>query len=503
MRESCKQFFLSPVGVNDPCECRKNDYLDLTSPTMKKVLKRSAIVLGVILLTIILIIFLSTSSIDSTPYFETDYYRETMARLDSIKAGGIADIRDSIQAGFSRVSITPQVNAPEENYRDGVFQQVPLAGYGGRKGKPATGVHDSIFVKSAAIKVGDQTIILVGADLLIMPPNIVDSVTVHLESRGIHREQVFYSATHTHSSLGAWGTGYIGELFAGKENPGIEKWLVQQIAKSIVTAVDDLRPASIASGNFNVGKYTRNRLIGESGNKNNDFSFIVLQQRKGKTAILGSYSAHATTLTETNWEVSADYPGYWERKMEETSADYAIFFAASVGSQSPTGEGKAFDRAQYVGEALADTLNLRLAKVSLKDTVTFSAISLKMSLPQYNIRITPRRNLTSFVSRKLLPFQENVYIQAVRLGDMIWITTPCDFSGEFALQLKRSLATYGYNANVTSFNGSYVGYIVPGRYFYLDEYEPRVMGWFGPNMGEYTMDMIRQVSRAITHTDNI
>ena len=86
---------------------------------------------------------------------------------------------------------------------------------------------------------------------------------------------------------------------------------------------------------------------------------------------------------------------------------------------------------------------------------------------------------------------------------MLWITTPCDFSGEYALQLKNSLSAYGFHANVTSFNGGYVGYIVPGRYFYLDEYEPKVMGWYGPNMGEYTMDMIRQLARAMTNTDNI
>ena len=86
---------------------------------------------------------------------------------------------------------------------------------------------------------------------------------------------------------------------------------------------------------------------------------------------------------------------------------------------------------------------------------------------------------------------------------MIWITTPCDFSGEYALRLKNSLAVYGYKANVTSFNGAYVGYIVPPRYFYLDKYEPKAMGWFGPTMGDYTLDLIRQMTRVLTNTDNI
>ena len=176
---------------------------------------------------------------------------------------------------------------------------------------------------------------------------------------------------------------------------------------------------------------------------------------------------------------------------------------ASVGSQSPAGEGDAFDKSKYIGEALADSLTTHLTDVVLKDTVTFSTLSLKMQLPPYHIRLTSTINLATSLSKKLLPLSEGVYLQAVRLGNMIWITTPCDFSGEYALRLKNSLSPYGFNANVTSFNGGYVGYIVPPRYFYLDEYEPKVMGWFGPNMGDYTMELIRQISRVLTNADNI
>jgi hypothetical protein len=43
-----------------------------------------------------------------------------------------------------------------------------------------------------------------------------------------------------------------------------------------------------------------------------------------------------------------------------------------------------------------------------------------------------------------------------------------------------------------------VGYIIPGKYFYLDKYEPKTMGWFGPYMGDYTMDLIRQLTEIVT-----
>lgn len=466
-------------------------------------MKRLAIVLGVILLAILLIAFLSTSSVDTTPYFEEEYYKNTVGRLDSITADNCMMTRLSVRAGFSKASITPGLGHSEDNDEEGTFIQMPLAGFGAREGKPATGVHDSVFVKAVALNVGRDTVVFVTGDLLIMPPNIVDTVTAHLLAKGIRREQVFYSATHTHSSVGAWGVGYVGEMFAGEENTNVERWLVGQISDVIIAAIDDLRPARIGTGEFAISAYTRNRLIGESGNKNNDFSFITIEQPGHKKAVIGSYSAHATTLGADNWEISADYPGYWARKMEETSVDYALFFAGSVGSQSPVGQGDAFEKSKYIGEALADSLNKHLPHVSLKDTVTFSCLSLNMELPQYNIRLTDNTNLATTLSEKLLPFSDNTYLQAVRIGDMIWVTTPSDFSGEYALQLKRSLRDYGFKANVTSFNGSYVGYIVPGRYFYLDEYEPKVMGWFGPNMGEYTMDMIRQITRTMTNADNI
>jgi hypothetical protein len=93
---------------------------------------------------------------------------------------------------------------------------------------------------------------------------------------------------------------------------------------------------------------------------------------------------------------------------------------------------------------------------------------------------------------------ENVYLQAFRVDNMIWISTPGDFSGEYALQIKNNLAVKGFDSNITSFNGKYVGYIIPGRYYYLDEYESKIMGWFGPNMGDYTMDLISRLTRIVT-----
>lgn len=461
-------------------------------------LKKIGISLGIIIALLIVLLLAATGPVDETPYFESEYFKKSYAEIDSLKNTN-SPVKGQFLAGFSKVSITPTLNGSTDNIEKGEFVKMPLAGFGARKGAPATGIHDSVFVKAAALKVENKLVVLIGADLLIMPPNITDSVMKVLAKNGIKREEVFLSATHTHSSLGAWGPGFVGKEFSGEFNASVEKWLTQKISEAVLLAVADLKPANIATGNFNAANYTRNRLIGELGTKNDDFSYIFIQQNEGKKAVIGSFSAHSTTMGSKNFEISGDYPGYWQRKMENTGFDYAIFMAGAMGSQTHSGEGEGFEKPRFIGESLADSTVVHLQNQILNDTVVFSALTLNLILPEYHFRLTTTKNLSTGLSRKLMPEPENAVLQAFRLCNFIWVTTPADFSGEFALQLKNTLAVQGFDANVSSFNGSYVGYIIPGRYFYMDEYEPKTMGMFGPNMGDYTFDLINQMTNVLVN----
>ncbi|MCK9411095.1 MAG: hypothetical protein M0Q53_02265 [Prolixibacteraceae bacterium] len=456
---------------------------------MKKILY-----IFIALIVVIGLLFLaSTGSVKDEPFMNSAYFKKTMLRVDSLKRVETA-VRDTVLAGFSKVSITPTINNPTDDAVNGKFLNVPLAGFGNRKGKPATGVHDSLFVRSVALKVGSKLMVFVGADLLIMPPNIIDLATIEFAAKGISRDQLLFSATHSHSSVGAWGPGFIGEQFAGKANLAIQQWLVNRIVSAAEIAIKDLSKSRLTSGCFDAAGFTRNRFIGELGTKNNDFSYILLDQKGKRKAVIGTFSAHATTQGAGNMEFSGDYPGYWERKMEANSFDVALFCAGSIGSQSPSGKGKGFESARYIGESLADSLIKRLPASAYQETSTLSAATLRVTLPEYHMRLTTKINMATWLSNKLMPVPQNVFFQAVRIGKLIWISAPCDFSGELALQIKNALSAKGFDAVVSSFNGSYVGYIVPGRYFYMDEYEPKLMGWFGPTMGDYSMDLIRHLT---------
>ena len=454
------------------------------------------ILLG-LLVIIGIALFWALEMVDYTPYFKTDYYTSTRNRLDSIS--DLLTVEEGLlEIGLAKVSITPTINAKQEQPAKGIFGQVPLAGFGDRKGKPAEGVHDSIYVKAVALKVDDNLLVLVGSDLLIMPPAVSEGALQLVKNQaGILRSQVFFSATHTHSSLGAWSEGLVGEQFAGQANPELVNWLAHQVSQAILKSVHDLQPGKIGTAKFEAADFVRNRLVGELGTKDPDFIFIKVQQNTGKNAILGSFDAHATTLGGWNMQVSADYPGYWQRKLESQSVDLAVFFAGSVGSHSAASKGEKFDKPRFIGEALADSVTKYSATLPLSDRFSLGAMTLKMDLPDLHIRVTDGLRMNPILGRKLFPPIGDAYVQVARIGNLIWATAPCDFSGELAKLLKNEMGRSGYNVLVTSFNGAYVGYIIPGKYYHLNGYEPRVMSWFGPYMGPYTYEMIDRMMERV------
>ena len=459
----------------------------------KKILK----VLLVILLLIGIILFWSINRVDYTPYFKSDYYTSTKARLDSI-AADLHLSKGAVQVGLSKNSITPTLLADTDDPASGRFAALPLSGYGGRKGAPATGIHDSLFVKAIAIKVADKIMVFVGSDLLIMPPDVSElSDEIVAEKTGLTRENIFYAATHTHSGPGAWSGGTIGELFAGEYNPNVVSWLSQQISLTIIEAVENLRPGKIGIGNFHASEFVRNRLVGEEGAVNDDFLMIVAEQPGEKKAIMGSYDAHATTLGDANMEISADYPGYWQRKLEANGFDMAVFFAGSVGSHGYRSKGEGFEKPKYMGEALADSTIKYAQKIRTKDS-TAAALTLKIDYPEFQIRITDGLRMNAVIANSLFPEVGDVFLQTFRLDSLIWTTTPCDFSGETTLTIKNAMHKKGFRAMVTSFNGAYTGYVIPCKYYHLNAYESRMMNWFGPGYNPFINYMVGELTDKVS-----
>jgi hypothetical protein len=455
-------------------------------------------VLAVLFVLCALALVLCLDGVDYSAYFRQPYYAETVARLRVCAATNRISIGE-LAAGFGSARLTPAINAPQDDPEHGRFRSISLAGYGERKGKPATGTHDELYVKAVALRVADRLGVMLGADALIIPREVADMAATKLERElGLTRQQLYLSATHSHSSIGGWGEGMVGEAFAGKYQPGARIWFADRIVTAVREAVADLKPASFAHGSFMAPEFVRNRLVGQLGKVNPEFSYAILKQEKGRLAVLGSYAAHATVLSGSVMEFTADYPGYWQREVEQATGGMAVFLAGSVGSTSPAPGESGFKGAEAMGKALALRLTEELRQIPLTNSISFGMMGLEVSMPPLNVRLSDGIRLRPWLAAKLLPPERGSFIQVFRLDDSLWISTPCDFSGELALGIKDFLRVRGFSANITSFNGDYVGYVILPRYYHINGYEPRMMSFFGPYVPDYFDEMIRTMTAEIT-----
>lgn len=457
-------------------------------------LRLSVGLLGVLALAAVV----TLDRVDYRPYFRQPYYTETAERLRAhLTTNRLA--RGELLAGFGRARLTPTIGVARDNPARGEFRQMPLSGYGDRRGKPATGTHDELFVKAVALRVGELTGVMVGADALIIPREVTTLVAEQLE-RELHleRAQVYLSATHTHCSLGAWGEGPVAEAFAGKFQPGVREWMADRIVTAVRAALADLQPASLGHGRFDAPEFVRNRVVGHLGRVDPEFSFLVVKRNDGQTAVLGAFAAHATILGSGVMELSGDYPGAWQRTVEQATSGLAVFLAGGMGSHSPVAGERGFAGVERMGRSLATMVVERLPTLALTNFVTFGVVGVEVTLPPLNWRVTDSLRMRPWVARRLLGREGPTFLQVFRVQDVVWASAPCDFSGELALDLKDTLRARGFDAVVTSFNGDYVGYVIPSRYYHLGGYEPQLMSFFGPYVPDYFSELLRSLMLALT-----
>ena len=146
-----------------------------------------------------------------------------------------------------------------------------------------------------------------------------------------------------------------------------------------------------------------------------------------------------------------------------------------------------------MGRALGERTLEALGGMTFRGTTRLGAVGVEVALPSLHLRLTEGLRVRPWLSRHVVPVRPTTFVQAVRVGDATWLSMPCDFSGELAAGLREEARARGRQLAVTSFNGDYVGYVIPGKYYHLGGYEPRVMSFHGPTMGDYLEDWGRRL----------
>jgi neutral ceramidase len=448
---------------------------------VKRILKYFFLTIASLLAIIILFVFVSVIPVDRTPVHTTDFYQTMQNKLAAIEDHAIPTPQKNFTVGYAKVNLTPTY-------------KTSTAGYGKRRGALFTSVHDSIYVRTMVISNGTEKIALVTMDMLIVPPVVTGLLKTKLPAIGFDLSHVYLSATHTHNSIGNWAPGLVGKIYAGSFDEALTEFIAGKILKSIVQADNTLMSAKIKAGTIPVANAVNNRLADKEGSVDSLLRVIEVTRTDSSRLVLTSFTAHATCLFSRDLQLSRDYPGKLVDELEKNGYTFAMFMAGAVGSHGCEGPSDGWERIEYLGKHIAHTMidNKNSLKPVTDSTLTMINVPLELGEPQ--VKVLKNWRVRPWLFRAFFGDYPSS-LTALRIGDVIMLGTPCDFSGELTHPIDSVAQHLGLRAMVTSFNGGYIGYITRDKFYDRDHYETQIMNWFGPGNGAYlSEDLIKMMA---------
>lgn len=432
------------------------------------------VLLGLVVL-LILFLAVSVAPINHTPVQDTPVYESMMAQLDTLKPSNHQS-GYGYRVGIAKVNMTPD-------------HPIALAGYGNRKGKRYEYVHDSIFVRSMVVDNGVTRVAIVSADLLIIPPTVTELLEKRLPSIGFSIESVYLSAVHTHNSIGNWGEGVTGIMF-GAYQDSVAQFITNKIMESIALASGELKSATFRTKQIPLPDAVGNRLI-DDGPVDSLVRVLEVLRSDSMKFIAVSYTAHATCLFSRDLFLSRDYPGVLVDDLEDTGYDFAMFLAGSVGSHKCLTPQFGLPCLDWMSQKISTSIFNHSEFHTITDS-SLRMIRVPLLLPSSQAKISQDWRIRSWLFRSAFG-EYPVYLTALRIGDFILMGTPCDFSGELNKSLDAHAHARGNQLMITSFNGGYIGYVTPTKYYDVDHYETRLMNWYGMGTAEYVSACMQKI----------
>lgn len=451
--------------------------------TMKSFLRYTVLTIIAFVAFLVIFIAISVAPVDRTPVQAMKSYETAMRRLDTLVIE-MPEPQKGFSTGFGKVNITPA-------------QPMATAGYGKRKAKPYVTVHDSIYVRSLVIDNGTERVALVSADLLIIPPSVTEMLEARLATIGFSLDNTYLGATHSHNSIGHWGEGATRFIYGVYED-SVVQFLADAIVASIRMASANLLPSTLRSGAIAIPEAVENRLI-DGGTEDPFLRAVEVHRRDSSKLLLVTYDAHATCISSRTLALSRDYPGALVDRLEANGYQFAMFMAGAVGSHKGSAPGDDWSCMDWMAAHITEKfLAQRHTLRTMNDTaLVMKRISLPLSGPQ--VKILRDWKVRSWLFRSAVGESPH-FLTVLRLGDVVMLGTPCDFSGEFSTALDSLGKKRNVLPIVTSFNGGYIGYITPKKYYDIDHYETRLMNWYAPGTGEYIRDCLEKLMIAVTGT---
>ena len=238
---------------------------------------------------------------------------------------------------------------------------VYMAGFG--HNRVAVTVHDDLYARCLAFSTGQKPLVLCEVDLIGFFFDDVERVRAKVPAA-----DVVVASTHVHEgpdTMGLWGPA------AGQSgiDEAYNSFVVDRVAEAAKGALAALEPATPALAVVHSAELDsfidddRPPVVHDS-----DLIVLSLTGKGGKRiATVVNWANHPETLGSRNTQISADYPGFFYKRLEAKLGGMAVLWNGAVGGmQSPLGAKikdpatdsiaaeNSFRKTQILGERIAD-----------------------------------------------------------------------------------------------------------------------------------------------------
>ena len=392
--------------------------------------------------------------------------------------------------GADQPSILVGASSDDINPPNGIC----MGGYG--KNRLTTGVHDNLYAKAVVFDDGRTPVALVAVDSIGVPYADVKKIRAEASSRvtdiALPPERIIVSSTHSHSTPdmnGIWGPDF---KTTGRDAGYVAK-LIDTAANQIVLAVENRKPAKLM--------YAVTKCHGWAVNVIDpgvfDFSVNVLQcvDEQGDTiATLTNFACHPTILDDPNTLASADWIGYFYKRMDNALPGEHLFLQGAIGGWvQPFNYRRTFEVASEYGTDLA-----KKTLTGLKQAKPLNASKIRFARKVFGIPVE-NTMFRALLEAGVVPGQltgdkgENVETEVAwfAVGSAEFATHPGETSPAFSLKTKALMK--GEPKFILGLGLDQLGYIIEKEKFGKNPFEYNSRVSVGKEAGPRMMEALASI----------
>ncbi|MGB9717129.1 MAG: neutral/alkaline non-lysosomal ceramidase N-terminal domain-containing protein [Thermoproteota archaeon] len=405
-----------------------------------------------------------------------------------------------MRAGASKKDITPPVG-------------VKMGGFAARY-KGAEGVHDNLYTRVLYLEGRGGASLLIANDLLNVPDSLAAEVKRELAARlGLEENCILVSATHTHS-----GPSLPPDITADVSGAGLGNYSSILLERMLAAALKSVEKARTAKLGWGVGRvivgFNRRSF---SGPVDPDVSVLLVKDESGSpVASLVNYACHGVVLGDTNYLISADYPGAVSRTIESmlNAGHVALFMNGADGDVNPVSSmGYAcpggFEDVEAIGRVVAYAALNTMRFIKMEEEPVIRGFEKKVTLPLAELSEEAARRLVEnqekYVSElkarnadaetimrnkailnyyeknlrmiREMPMEKTVEttLQAFRIGGAALVGIPGEPLVEVGIRIKKGSPLSP--TLIVSYANGYCGYIATSEAYEQGGYEVTPVWW--------------------------